>query len=158
MPNYLLIQKAKEDYVQLHDFYAEHEELLNDEIAYWLYESLMMVSTPDQLRQWLEDIGNSSLSLEGCNPLTNGVKWENLLGHYGLLLKRLSPEERETLAFELPKIRENGFNCNIPRYVDTFEEEEQIDIQTVRAELTEITAKKQAAIDKVNAGLKLLGL
>jgi len=115
VPNYLLIQKAKEDYVQLHDFYAEHEELLNDEIAYWLYESLMMVSTPDQLRQWLEDIGNSSLSLEGCNPLTNGVKWENLLGHYGLLLKRLSPEERETLAFELPKIRENGFGLYFNR-------------------------------------------
>lgn len=52
----------------------------------------------------------------------------------------------------------NNFNLNIPRYVDTFEEEEQIDIQVVRAELAEITAKKQAAIDKVNAGLKLLGL
>ena len=58
----------------------------------------------------------------------------------------------------IDEIRENGFNCNIPRYVDTFEEEEQIDIQAVRAELTDITAKKQAAIDKVNAGLKLLGL
>ena len=43
-------------------------------------------------------------------------------------------------------------------YVDTFEEEEQIDIQAVRAELADITAKKQVAIDKVNAGLKLLGL
>lgn len=58
----------------------------------------------------------------------------------------------------LDEIRENGFNCNIPRYVDTFEEEEQIDIQAVRTELADITAKKQAAIDKVNAGLKLLGL
>ncbi len=58
----------------------------------------------------------------------------------------------------IDEIKENGFNCNIPRYVDTFEEEEQIDIQAVRAELTDITAKKQAAIDKVNAGLKLLGL
>ena len=58
----------------------------------------------------------------------------------------------------IDEIRENGFNCNIPRYVDTFEEEEQIDIQAVRAELADITAKKQAAIDKVNAGLKLLGL
>ncbi len=56
------------------------------------------------------------------------------------------------------EIRKNDFNCNISRYVDTFEEEEQIDIQAVRAELADITAKKQAAIDKVNAGLKLLGL
>ena len=58
----------------------------------------------------------------------------------------------------LEEIAENGFNCNIPRYVDTFEEEEQIDIQAVRTEIADITAKKQAAIDKVNAGLKLLGL
>lgn len=58
----------------------------------------------------------------------------------------------------IDEIRGNGFNCNIPRYVNTFEEEDKIDIQAVRAELTDITTKKQAAIDKVNAGLKLLGL
>lgn len=58
----------------------------------------------------------------------------------------------------IDEIRENGFNCNIPRYVDTFEEEEPIDIQTVRRELAEITAKKQAAMDKVNETFKLLGL
>lgn len=58
----------------------------------------------------------------------------------------------------LEEIAANGYNCNIPRYVNTFEEEEQIDIQAVRTELAEITAKKQAAIDKVNATLKLLGL
>ena len=56
------------------------------------------------------------------------------------------------------EIAENGYNCNIPRYVDTFEEEEQIDIQAVRAELAEITEKKQEAIDKVNETLMLLGL
>ena len=56
------------------------------------------------------------------------------------------------------EIIKNGYNLNIPRYVDTFEEEEEIDIQAVRTELADITAKKQAAIDKVNAGLKLLGL
>ena len=56
------------------------------------------------------------------------------------------------------EIAENGYNCNIPRYVDTFEEEEQIDIQAVRTELAEITAKKQEAIDKVNETMKLLGL
>ena len=58
----------------------------------------------------------------------------------------------------IDEIRANNFNCNIPRYVDTFEEEEPIDIQAVCAELEGITAKKQAAIDKVNLGLKLLGL
>ena len=58
----------------------------------------------------------------------------------------------------LEKIAENGYNCNIPRYVDTFEEEEPIDIQAVRTELVGIMAKKQAAIEKVNEAMKLLGL
>ena len=54
-------------------------------------------------------------------------------------------------------VEDNGYNLNISRYVDTFEEE-AIDIQAVRGELADIAVKNQAAIDKVNAGLKLLGL
>ena len=48
----------------------------------------------------------------------------------------------------LVEIVENVYNCNIPSYVDTFEEEEQIDIQAVRTGLVEITAKKQAAMNR----------
>ena len=33
------------------------------------------------------------------------------------------------------EIKENDFNLNIPRYVDTFEEEEEIDIDTVQKEI-----------------------
>ena len=66
--------------------------------------------------------------------------------------------EKFSHCVTIEEIAENGFNCNIPRYVDTFEEEEPIDIQAVRGELAEITAKKQAAVDKVNETLKLLGL
>lgn len=58
----------------------------------------------------------------------------------------------------MDEIIANGYNLNIPRYVDTSEEEEQIDIAQVRSELAEITTKKLAAIDKVNSTLKLLGL
>ena len=57
----------------------------------------------------------------------------------------------------IDEIRKNNFNCNIPRYVNTFEKEEEVDIQKVRSELVEITAKKQVAIDKMNQILKLLG-
>jgi len=35
----------------------------------------------------------------------------------------------------LAEIKENEYNLNIPRYVDTFEEEELIDIETVSKEL-----------------------
>lgn len=58
----------------------------------------------------------------------------------------------------LEEIAANDYNCNIPRYVNTFEEEKQIDIQVVRSELAEITVKKQSALDKVNSIMSQLGL
>ncbi len=58
----------------------------------------------------------------------------------------------------LDEIRENGYNLNIPRYVDTFEEEAEIDLAQVRADLTEIQVRKQVALAKINETLKLLGV
>ena len=58
----------------------------------------------------------------------------------------------------MQEIIENGWNLNIPRYVDTSVEEEEIDLARVKADLADIQAKKQAAMDKVNATMKLLGL
>ncbi|MDA3917629.1 MAG: type I restriction-modification system subunit M [Deltaproteobacteria bacterium] len=46
-------------------------------------------------------------------------------------------EEKEKVAHIAPleEIEENDFNLNIPRYVDTFEEEEEIDIDAVQLEI-----------------------
>ena len=66
--------------------------------------------------------------------------------------------ERYAHVATIDEIIENGWNLNIPRYVDTSEEEEEIDIAAVKTELADITVKKQAAIDKVNGTMKLLGL
>lgn len=59
---------------------------------------------------------------------------------------------------DMAEIEANGWNLNIPRYVDTFEEEEPVDLAVVRAELKQIEADKQAAIDKVESMLHQLGL
>lgn len=56
------------------------------------------------------------------------------------------------------EIIENGYNLNIPRYIDTTEDEEEIDLDVVKRELFEIREKKNSAIDNVNNALKLLGL
>lgn len=66
--------------------------------------------------------------------------------------------ERYAHVATIEEIIENDWNLNIPRYVDTSEEEVEIDIAAVKAELADITAKMQAAIDKVNSTMKLLGL
>lgn len=41
------------------------------------------------------------------------------------------------------EIKENDYNLNIPRYVDTFEEDEEIDLMAVRAE--HLLLKKELA-------------
>ena len=50
----------------------------------------------------------------------------------------------------MQEIEENGFNLNIPRYVDTFEPEEEIDLNAVAAEIRNI----QAEIKGIDAQLK----
>ncbi len=48
---------------------------------------------------------------------------------------------------KLDEIKENDFNLNIPRYVDTFEEEEPIDLKKVSKELKEID-REMIEVDK----------
>ena len=56
----------------------------------------------------------------------------------------------------MEEIIENGYNLNIPRYVDSSEEEEEVDILQVKSRAGRHT--QQVAIDKVNSTMKLLGL
>lgn len=56
------------------------------------------------------------------------------------------------------EIENNDYNCNIPRYVDTFEEEEVIDIQANKEMLKKIEEQEKDAIKKVNELLAQLGL
>lgn len=56
------------------------------------------------------------------------------------------------------EIAENGFNLNIPRYVDTFEEEELVDIPANKAALVDIEKREAEAVAKVNELLAQLGL
>jgi len=49
----------------------------------------------------------------------------------------------------LDEIRENEFNCNIPRYVDTFEEEEEIDIVAVQSEIDLLERQLTAVRNKM---------
>ena len=44
-------------------------------------------------------------------------------------------EDKYSHRASLAKIAENDFNLNIPRYVDTFEEEESIDLNAISIEL-----------------------
>lgn len=59
---------------------------------------------------------------------------------------------------EMSEIVENGYNLNIPRYVDTFEEEEPVDLKEVRNRIQKLEIDTKAAIDKAESILKELDL
>jgi type I restriction enzyme M protein len=56
------------------------------------------------------------------------------------------------------EIEEADFNLNIPRYVDTFEEEDDIDIRAVQREIKEIEAEIEQTREEMNKYLEELGL
>ena len=55
------------------------------------------------------------------------------------------------------EIAENDFNLNIPRYVDTFEEEAEIDLMAVRRERQQLKAELAQLELQMDAYLKELG-
>ncbi|MBP1174744.1 type I restriction-modification system DNA methylase subunit [Paenibacillus sp. PvR133] len=58
----------------------------------------------------------------------------------------------------LEEIKANEFNLNIPRYVDTFEEEQVIDLAEV-SKLLEQDKQEIAELEaKINEQLKILGI
>ncbi|MFK8773333.1 MULTISPECIES: type I restriction-modification system subunit M [Aeromonas] len=57
----------------------------------------------------------------------------------------------------LKEIKENDYNLNIPRYVDTFEEEEEIDLLAVRAEREQLKAQLTELESEMANYLKELG-
>ena len=65
--------------------------------------------------------------------------------------------EKHSYLASYPEIEENEFNLNIPRYVDTFEEEEEIDIGAVQQEIDKIEADLAKTQAKMEGYLKELG-
>jgi type I restriction enzyme M protein len=62
-----------------------------------------------------------------------------------------SREDKYSYVANLDEIQENDYNLNIPRYVDTFEEEEAVDLKKVAGELVELE-KEMKETDTVIAG------
>ncbi|MCP5046942.1 MAG: type I restriction-modification system subunit M, partial [bacterium] len=56
------------------------------------------------------------------------------------------------------EVEEADFNLNIPRYVDTFEEEEDIDTRAVQSEIRDIEAELQKTRVEMEGYLRELGL
>ena len=66
--------------------------------------------------------------------------------------------EKYSHCATLKEVEENDYNLNIPRYVDTFEEEEEIDIKAVMAEIKSLEAKRTELDAQIEVYLKELGI
>ena len=58
----------------------------------------------------------------------------------------------------IEEIRQNEYNLNIPRYVDTTEEEEEIDINEVRNLLAQDRKEIEELEKQIEEQFKLLGI
>jgi len=66
-------------------------------------------------------------------------------------------QKKYSYRAKLKKIRENDFNLNIPRYVDTYEEEMEIDIPAVQQEIEQLEKDLAKTRKQMSVYLKELG-
>ena len=67
-------------------------------------------------------------------------------------------EDKYSYRADLAEIEENDFNLNIPRYVDTFEEEEPIDLAAVAQELKQLDSEMVAVDETIRGFCAELGI
>ena len=72
--------------------------------------------------------------------------------------KERSTIDKYSYVASLDEIKENDYNLNIPRYVDTFEEEEEIDLNLVSQKIKSIDKEIAEIDEKLSVYLKELGL
>lgn len=66
-------------------------------------------------------------------------------------------EDKYSYVATPEEIIENDFNLNIPRYVDTFEEEEEVDIKAVQTEIDKLEAELKGVQEEMKKYLTELG-
>ncbi len=71
--------------------------------------------------------------------------------------KRVEIDKYSHIA-TIEEIQENEYNLNIPRYVDTFEEEEPVDIEATKENIKKIESELVEIKSKMNEYLEELGL
>ena len=71
--------------------------------------------------------------------------------------QRFETETKYAYRATFDEIKENDFNLNIPRYVDTFEEEEEVDILAVQKEIEQLETELAVTRQEMAGYLKELG-
>lgn len=87
----------------------------------------------------------------------NNLTDENVQKIVETYVKRETIDKYSYVA-SMDEIKENDYNLNIPRYVDTFEEEEPIDLNAVSEKIKSIEKEIDSINEQLSVYLKELGL
>ena len=95
--------------------------------------------------------GRDVLFIDASKKFEKGKKQNTMTDEHidsviNLYMKRKTVDKESYLA-EFEDIEKNDFNLNIPRYVDTFEKEEEVDLNTLLADMK----KTEEEIEKVQS-------
>ena len=94
---------------------------------------------------------------DGANGEPNDIK--RIVDTYRAFVNGENAEqEKYSHIASLSEIEENEYNLNIPRYVDTFEEEKLIDLESVNKEIADIKGQIAALEKEMEQCMKELGL
>ena len=108
------------------------------------------------------DNNENILFIDASNEFEKGKNQNNLTDEQvekivDTFVKREAIDKYSYVA-TIEEIKENDYNLNIPRYVDTFEEEEPIDLQAVSEKIASIDKEIARLDDELAVYLRELGL
>ena len=108
------------------------------------------------------DNNENILFIDASNEFEKGKNQNNLTDEQvekivDTFVKREAIDKYSYVA-TMEEIKENDYNLNIPRYVDTFEEEEPIDLQAVSEKIASIDKEIAKLDDELAVYLRELGL
>ncbi|MEG2364085.1 MAG: type I restriction-modification system subunit M [Terrisporobacter sp.] len=105
---------------------------------------------------------NDILFIDASNEFEKGKNQNNLTdAHVEYIVDTYVKREtidKYSYVSSMEEIKENDYNLNIPRYVDTFEEEEAIDLQVVSDRIAKIDEEIASIDNELAVYLKELGL
>jgi type I restriction enzyme M protein len=105
----------------------------------------------DASREYLEGKNQNKLRLQDIEKIVNTFNKAQITRQAGVIL------EKYAYRATIKEIEENDYNLNIPRYVDTFEEEEEVDIEAVQKEIKGLNSKLTHLESEMKSYLDELG-
>ncbi len=104
---------------------------------------------------------NDVLFIDASKEYQDGKKQNKLraqdIEHIVATYQAFETTDKYSYRATLQEIEENEFNLNIPRYVDTFEEEEPVDIPAVQKEINQLESELVEVRGEMDGYLKELG-